>query len=97
MVKNPPASARDIRDRGLIPGSGRSPGGGMATHSSILAWTEETGALQFIRSQRVGCDSARTHDVTWTQWTVFGCCGGDYQLAIPMATPKTLPCCFPLL
>ena len=25
-------------DLGSIPGSGRSPGGGMATHSSILAW-----------------------------------------------------------
>ena len=28
MVKNPPASARDIRDSGSIPRSGRSPGGG---------------------------------------------------------------------
>ena len=28
MVKNPPASAGDVRDAGLIPGSGRSPGGG---------------------------------------------------------------------
>ena len=28
MVKNPPANARDVRDEGLIPGSGRSPGGG---------------------------------------------------------------------
>jgi len=28
MVKNPPANAGDIRDSGLIPGSGRSPGGG---------------------------------------------------------------------
>ena len=27
MVKNPPANAGDIRDVGLIPGSGRSPGG----------------------------------------------------------------------
>ena len=27
VVKNPPASAGDIRDMGLIPGSGRSPGG----------------------------------------------------------------------
>ena len=27
-VKNPPANAGDIGDRGLIPGSGRSPGGG---------------------------------------------------------------------
>ena len=28
MVKNPPANAGDIRDVGLIPGSGRSPGVG---------------------------------------------------------------------
>ena len=27
VVKNPPANAGDIRDAGLIPGSGRSPGG----------------------------------------------------------------------
>ena len=38
MVKNLPASAGDIRDVGLFPGSGRSPEGGMATHSRILAW-----------------------------------------------------------
>ena len=35
MVKNPPMNAGDIRDAGSIPGS--SPGGGMATHSSIFA------------------------------------------------------------
>ena len=28
MVKNPPASAGDIKDTGSIPGSGRSPGEG---------------------------------------------------------------------
>ena len=28
MAKNPPANAGDIRDGGLIPGSGRSPGEG---------------------------------------------------------------------
>ena len=28
VVKNLPANAGDIRDVGLIPGSGRSPGGG---------------------------------------------------------------------
>ena len=28
VVKNPPASARDIRDSGSATGSGRSPGGG---------------------------------------------------------------------
>ena len=58
VVKNPPANARDIRDVGSIPGSGRSPGKGMVTHSSILtwriSWTEEPGGLQSIGSQRVG-------------------------------------------
>ena len=52
MAKNLPASAGDIRDPGSIPGSGRSPGGGHGTHSSILAWripwTEDPGRLQFI-------------------------------------------------
>ena len=28
MVKNPPANAKDARDSGSIPGSGKSPGGG---------------------------------------------------------------------
>ena len=28
MVKNPPTNARDTGDTGLVPGSGRSPGGG---------------------------------------------------------------------
>ena len=34
LVKNLPASAGDIRDAGLIPGSGRSPGGGNGRHFS---------------------------------------------------------------
>ena len=37
-VKNPPANAGDARDAGSIPGSGRSPGEGITTHSSIIAW-----------------------------------------------------------
>ena len=36
MVKNLLANAGDIRDLGLIPGSGRSSGTGLATHSSVL-------------------------------------------------------------
>ena len=39
-------SACNAGDPGLVPGSGRSPGEGIATHSSILAWTEEPGGLQ---------------------------------------------------
>ena len=50
VVKNQPANAGDTRDVGSISGSGRSPGVGMATCSSILAWripwTEEPGGLQ---------------------------------------------------
>ena len=53
--KNLPAMQADA---GLIPGSGRSPGEGIATHSSILdwriPWTEEPGGLQSMGSQRVG-------------------------------------------
>ena len=37
VVKSLPASAGDTGDDGSIPGSGRSPGEGMATHSGILA------------------------------------------------------------
>ena len=44
------ASAYNAGDLGSIPGSGRYPGEGMATHSSTLAWkipwTEEPGRLQ---------------------------------------------------
>ena len=51
-------SACQTQDAGLIHGSGRSPGGEMATHSSILAWkiqwTEVPGRLQSTGLQRVG-------------------------------------------
>ena len=53
-------SACNARDPGSIPGLGRSPGEGMATHSSILAWripqTEEPDRLQYIGWQRAGHD-----------------------------------------
>ena len=37
-VKNPPASAGDTGDVGLIPGLGRSSREGNHSHPSILAW-----------------------------------------------------------
>ena len=47
-------------DPGLIPGSGRSPEKAMATHSSTFAWkilwTEKSGRLQSMGSQRAGHD-----------------------------------------
>ena len=67
VVKNLPAKAGDVD---WIPGSGRSPGEEMATHTSILAWeipwTEEPGRLQFMGSQK-----------RWTRlssWTTNGIC-----------------------
>ena len=37
VVKNPPTNSGDVRDVVSIPGLGRSPEEGMATHSSVLA------------------------------------------------------------
>ena len=43
---------------GVIPGSGRSPEKGMATHSCVfgwrIPWTEEPDGLQSMGLQRVG-------------------------------------------
>ena len=36
MVKNSPANTGDIRDAGLIPGSGRSPGGGVQQPTPVF-------------------------------------------------------------
>ena len=46
MVKNPPANAGDIRDMGLIPELGRSPGGGHGNpfHYSCLENPMDRGA-----------------------------------------------------
>ena len=56
------ASAYNEGGPGSIPGSGRSPGEGKVTHSSIHAWkipwAEEAGGLQSMGWQRVGHDWA---------------------------------------
>ena len=68
VVKNLPANAGDVRDRGLIPGLGRSPGGGQPTLVLLpeeSPWTEEPGGLQSTGSHRVGhSDLAHTHTCT---------------------------------
>ena len=53
-------SACNAGDPGSIPGSGRPPGDGNVTHSSILvwAWTEEPGGQQSVGLQRVRHDLA---------------------------------------
>jgi len=45
VKKNPPASARDVKDTGSIPGSGRSPGG---EHSNPVQYSH----LENPRGQR---------------------------------------------
>ena len=54
MVKAPPANARDIRDMGLIPGLGRSPGEGNGTRLqySCLENPMDRGAWQAIESDK---------------------------------------------
>ena len=58
LVKNPPACRVEIRDVGLIPGLGRSPGEGNGNPHQYSClenpWTEEPGRLQSTGSQRVG-------------------------------------------
>ena len=57
--KNIPANVGDVRDVGLVPGSGRSPGGGQTTHSSSFAWRIpriEPGKPWSTLSQRVRHD-----------------------------------------
>ena len=65
MVKNPPANAGDVRDMGLIPRLGRSPGGG---HNNTLQYSYlenpmDRGTRQATvhRSHRVGHDRVNTH------------------------------------
>ena len=61
VVKNPPASAGDMRRRfDLRHRSGRSPGGGHGNPLGIFVWriprTEQPGGLQSMGSQRIGHD-----------------------------------------
>ena len=63
-------SACNVGDMGSIPGSGRYPGEGRTTHSSILAWeiswTEEPRGLQAM-----GLQTAGHHSVTDTFTFVY--------------------------
>ena len=64
-------SAYNAGEPDSIPGSGRSPGEGNATHSSILVWripwTEEPGGLQSM-----GVTKSRTQLSDFTHW-LFSC------------------------
>ena len=55
MIKNPSVNTKDT---GFIPRLGSPPGKEKTTHTSILAWeipwTEESGGLQSMGSQKSG-------------------------------------------
>ena len=57
MVNTLPTNAGDLRDVGLIPGLGRSPGGGydnpLQYSSWRIPWTEEPGGMQSMGLQGV--------------------------------------------
>ena len=57
MIKNLPANAGDIRDASLIPGSGRSPGGG---HSNLLLPGESHGQRSLAGYSPWGCKESDT-------------------------------------
>ena len=91
VIKNPPANEGGTGDAASIPGLGRSSAGGMATHSSILAWgipwTEEPGGLQSMGPQRVGITeglSTHTH------------LAHQLDLSIRLYSQSIVICCFDL-
>ena len=78
MVKNLPTNARDTRDVGSIPGSGRSPGGGCGSplQCSCLGNPTDSGAWQaavprVAKSRtRLSTHTAATRDVMHNTMTV---------------------------
>ena len=74
LVKNLPANAGVMRNKGLIPGSGRSPGEGKGNplqYSCLkISWTEESGGLQSMGVAKSQTQLS-THAHKGTECTVF--------------------------
>ena len=64
VVKKPPASARNIRDMGLIPGSGRSPGEGHGSPFHFLPG-ESHGWRSLVGYSPWGCRESDTREATY--------------------------------
>ena len=92
--KEPVSHSGRLRDMSLIPGLGRTSGGGHGNPLQFLfsriLWTEEPGGLQSIWLQRVRhdlSDSARTHAIPITNildcllvlQLILGFPGGSYS------------------
>ena len=65
MVKSPPASPGDIRDAGLIPGSGRSPGEGHGNPlPGVFLPREPHGQRSIVDYSPRGCKESDTTEAT---------------------------------
>ena len=60
VVKNLPANARDIRDAGLITGSGRSPGGGHGKPLQYSSLENPHGQGNLVGYNPWGCKESDT-------------------------------------
>ena len=72
VVKNLPTSAGDVRDVGLIPGSGRSPGGGHGDPLQYLCLENpmDRGAWR-AAVLRVAKSQTQWRDLAGLPWTIF--------------------------
>ena len=71
VVKNPPANAGDIRDAGLIPGSGRSPGGGYGNplqYSCLKNSHGQRSLLGYSPQGHKGLDTIEATEHARTHW-----------------------------
>ena len=64
VVKNPPASAGDLRDMGSIPGSGRSSGGGHGNPVQYSLPGESHGQRSLASYSSWGHKESNTTEVT---------------------------------
>ena len=74
MVKNPSANAGDIRDVGLIPGFGRSPGGGYGNPLQYSLPGESCGQRNLVGYQPWGCKGLDMSKGTAQQHSFFVFC-----------------------
>ena len=64
VVKNPPASAGDIRDTGSIPGLGRSPGGGNGNPLQFSCLENSQGQRRLVDNSPWGHKGSDRTEVT---------------------------------
>ena len=64
MVKNPPASAGDIRDMGSTPGLGRPPGGGHGNPTPVFLPGESHGQRSLVGYSPQGHKESDMTEVT---------------------------------